>query len=158
LVLSITGLEVVLFQFWISRALRRHAPFLIMMLGTIFFAIGVFMYGLVSSFMMFMIAAVIVCIGEMLFFPTSQAMVASFAPEDMRGRYMAVSGLTWSIPATIGPGAAGYILDNANPHSLWYICGFICIFASIGYFALHLRLRSQPQFGTSKEDPEPASA
>ncbi|MCI0609299.1 MAG: MFS transporter, partial [Anaerolineae bacterium] len=126
LILSITGLEVVLFQFWISRKMRHYAPFLIMMMGTIFFAIGVFMYGVVSNFTMFMIAAIVVCIGEMLFFPTSQALVASFAPEDMRGRYMAVLGLTWSIPATIGPGAAGYILDNTNPSSLWYIGGFIC--------------------------------
>ena len=158
LILSITGLEVVLFQFWISRTIRRYAPFLIMMLGTTFFAIGIIMYGLVSSFSMFMVAAIIVCIGEMLFFPTSQALVANFAPEDMRGRYMAVSGLTWSIPATIGPGAAGYILDNTNPSSLWYIGGIVCVIAAVGYYGLHLRLRSQPQFAPTKEEPEPAPA
>jgi len=116
------------------------------------------MYGLVSNFMMFMVAAIVVCIGEMLFFPTSQALVASFAPEDMRGRYMAVSGLTWSIPATIGPGAAGYVLDHYNPSSLWYIGGFICIIAAFGYYSLHLRLRSQPQFAPPKEEAEPALA
>ena len=158
LILSITGLEVVLFQFWISRIIRRYAPFLIMMLSTTFFAIGIIMYGLVSSFSMFMVAAIIVCIGEMLFFPTSQALVANFAPEDMRGRYMAVSGLTWSIPATIGPGAAGYILDNTNPSSLWYFGGIICVIAAVGYYCLHLRLRSQPQFAPTKEEPEPAPA
>jgi MFS family permease len=153
LILSVTGLEVVLFQFWISRTIRRYAPFLIMMLGTIFFAIGVFMYGLVSNFTMFMVAAIVVCIGEMLFFPTSQTLVASFAPEDMRGRYMAIAGLTWSIPATIGPGAAGYILDHYNPSYLWYIGGFVCIISAFGYYSLHLRLRSQPQFAPPKEEP-----
>ena len=158
LILSITGLEVVLFQFWISRTVRSYAPFLIMMISTIFFAIGVFMYGLVSSFTMFILAAIVVCVGEMLFFPTSQALVASFAPEDMRGRYMAISGLTWSIPATIGPGAAGYVLDHYNPSFLWYIGGLICIIAAFGYYSLHLRLRSRPQFAPAKEDPEPASA
>ncbi|HET9906607.1 MAG TPA: MFS transporter, partial [Anaerolineales bacterium] len=158
LILSITGLEVVLFQFWISRKIRRHAPFLIMMLSTIFFAIGVFMYGLVSSFAMFVVAAIIVCIGEMLFFPTSQALVAGFAPEDMRGRYMAISGLTWSLPAAIGPGAAGYILDNANPNLLWQIGGYICILAAIGYYALHLRLRSHPQFSPVKDEVEASPA
>ena len=156
LILSITGLEVVLFQFWISRTIRRHPPFFIMMLGTIFFAIGVFMYGLFSTFTMFMVAAVVVCIGEMLFFPTSQALSVSFATEDMRGRYMALSGLTWSIPSTIGPAAAGYLLDNTNPNSLWYIGGLICVVAAIGYYLLHLRLRSQPQFAPLKEEPEPA--
>ena len=158
LILSITGLEVVLFQFWISRTIRRYPSFLIMMLGTIFFAIGIFMYGMVSTFVMFMIAAVVVCIGEMLFFPTSQALAVTFSPENMRGRYMAFSGLTWSIPSTIGPGVAGYIFDNYSPHVLWYIGGFICIIATIGYYALHLRLRYQPQFAPLKEDTEPASA
>lgn len=158
LILSITGLEVVLFQFWISRTIRRHPPFFIMMLSAIFFAIGVFMYGLVSSFMMFIVAAVVVCIGEMLFFPTSQALAVSFAPEDMRGRYMAVSGLTWSIPATIGPAAAGYILDNTNPNFLWYIGGFICVIAAIGYFSLHLLLRFEPQFSPVKEEQEATPA
>ena len=158
LILSITGLEVVLFQFWISRTVRRYAPFLIMMISTIFFAIGVFMYGLVSDFTMFILAAIVVCVGEMLFFPTSQALVASFAPEDMRGRYMAISGLTWSIPATIGPGAAGYVLDHYNPSFLWYIGGLICIIAAFGYYSLHLRLRSRPQFAPAQEDPEPAPA
>src|SRR4030095_7191805 len=61
LILSITGLEVVLFQFWISHTIRRYAPFLIMMLSTIFFAIGVFMYGLASNFTMFTVASIVVC-------------------------------------------------------------------------------------------------
>jgi len=145
-ILSITGLEVVIFQFWISRTIRRRPAFLIMALSTFIFAIGFFMYGLVSSFILFAFAAVIVCLGEMLFFPTSSALAANFAPEDMRGRYMAVSGLVWSIPATIGPAAAGIIMDNYNPNLVWYIGGFICIISGIGYYALHLKLGGQQRF------------
>jgi len=43
-----------------------------MMLGAGIFAVGVFMYGIVTGFVMFVIAAIIVCIGEMFYFPTSQ--------------------------------------------------------------------------------------
>ena len=145
-ILSITGLEVVIFQFWISRTIRRRPAFLMMALSTFIFAIGFFMYGMVSSFMLFIVAAVIVCLGEMLFFPTSSALAANFAPEDMRGRYMAVSGLVWSIPATVGPAAAGIIMDNYNPNLVWYIGGVICIISGIGYYALHLKLGNQQRF------------
>jgi MFS family permease len=145
-ILSITGLEVVVFQFWISRTIRRRPAFLIMTLSTFIFAIGFFMYGMVSSFILFAFTAVIVCLGEMLFFPTSSALAANFAPKDMRGRYMAVSGLVWSIPATIGPAAAGIIMDNYNPNLVWYIGGVICIISGIGYYALHLRLGGQQRF------------
>jgi len=46
-ILSITGLEVVFFQFWISRTINRRPAFLMMALSTLIFAIGFFMYGVV---------------------------------------------------------------------------------------------------------------
>ena len=146
IILSITGLEVVLFQFWISRRIRHRPPFLMMMVGTGIFAIGVFLYGIVSGFVMFVIAAIIVCIGEMFFFPTSQVVAAGFAPKEMRGRYMAIAGFITSVPNAIGPGAAGYILDHLDPHLLWYIGGFVCIVSALGYFSLHLILGNQERF------------
>jgi MFS family permease len=145
-ILSTTGLEVVVLQFWISRSIRRRPAFLMMAFSAFIFAIGFFMYGIVSSFILFTVAAVIVCLGEMFFFPTSSALAANFAPEDMRGRYMAVSGLVWSIPATIGPAVAGYIIDNYNPNLVWYIGGLICLLSAVGYYALHLKLGEQKRF------------
>ena len=145
-ILSITGLEVVLFQFWISRRIRHRPPFLMMMVGAAIFAVGVFLYGIVSGFVMFVIAAIIVCIGEMFYFPTSQVVAAGFAPKEMRGRYMAIAGFITSVPNAIGPGAAGYILDHLDPHLLWYIGGFLCILSALGYFALHLKLGDQERF------------
>lgn len=40
----------------------------------------------------------------------------NIALEDMRGRYMAVFGLTWGFPAIFGPRLVGLILDNMNPN------------------------------------------
>lgn len=155
-ILSITGIEVVLFQFWISRMIRYRPPFLMMTLGAAIFAVGVFMYGMVTGFMMFMAAAIIVCIGEMFYFPTSQVLAAGFAPKDMRGRYMALAGLAWSIPSTLGPGAAGYVLDNYDPHLLWYIGGFLCLASAMGYFSLHMKLGAQERFVPPPPEKEPA--
>jgi len=158
IILSITGLEVVLFQFWISRMIRHRPPFLMMMLGAGIFAIGMFMYGIVSGFVMFVIAAVIVCIGEMFYFPTSQAVAAGFAPKEMRGRYMAIAGFISSVPNAIGPGAAGYVLDHLDPHLLWYIGGSLCILSALGYFGLHLKLGAQERFVRTAPKKEPAIA
>ena len=73
---------------------------------------------------MFIVAMVIITIGEMIVSPVAQALVAGFAPEDMRGRYMAVSGFSWGIPFAVGPYFAGLIIDGPNPHYLWYVAGF----------------------------------
>ena len=80
---------------------------------------------------------VIITIGEMIVSPFQQSLVASFAPEDMRGRYMAVSGLTWSIAFTIGPYFAGLILDSANPNLLWAFCGLLGMMATLGFTVLN---------------------
>jgi MFS family permease len=69
--------------------------------------------------------------------PFQQSLVASFAPEDMRGRYMAVSGLTWSISFTVGPYFAGLLLDSANPTWLWIFCGLVGILATLGFIVLN---------------------
>jgi MFS family permease len=71
-----------------------------------------------------------------------QALVASFAPEDMRGRYMAVSGFSWGIPFAIGPYLAGLIIDGPNPDYLWYCAGFIGLLSALGFLALN-RMRSK---------------
>jgi MFS family permease len=150
--LSISGLEVVLFQFWISRTIRKFAPFLMMMLGALFLAAGFGMMGFVGGFVLFLVAVIVITIGEMIFYPTGQVLAANFAPEEMRGRYMAVYGLAWAIPATIGPAAAGLILDHYNPNLLWYIGGVLCALAAAGFYALHIWLGAQRRFVPAEQE------
>ena len=44
---------------------------------------------------------VIITVGEMIVMPVSMALAARFAPEDMRGRYMSIYGLSWGIASGI---------------------------------------------------------
>ena len=129
-----------------------------MALGTLFYMVGFSMFGFVTAYWLFASAIVIITIGEMVIMPTSQALAANFAPEEMRGRYMAVFGLTWMIPATLGPGSAGVILDNYNPNLLWYIGGLLCLVSAFAYYGLHLRLGSQKRFSPSALEEAPSSA
>ncbi len=135
--LSLNAVIVVLFQFWVARKLEKYKPMLMMAAGSLLYAIGFAMYGFVPTFALFAIAMIIITIGEMIVSPFQQSMVASFAPEDMRGRYMAASGLTWSIAFTIGPYFAGLILDSSNPNLLWIICGVIGMMATLGFIVLN---------------------
>jgi MFS family permease len=144
--LTSSAITVVLFQFGVTRAVKNRPPFLMMALGTVFYAIGFSMFGLISAYVLFVLAIVIITVGEMIIMPTSQALAANFAPVDMRGRYMAVFGLSWAIPSTIGPGAAGLILDNFNPNLLWYVGGALCVVSALSFFGLQLRLGTQKRF------------
>lgn len=150
--LSLSGLQVVLFQFWISRTIRIYPPFLMMTLGALFLMVGFGIIGFVSEIVLFMLAILIITFGEMIFYPTGQVLAVSFAPVNMRGRYMAIYSLAWAIPATIGPAAAGLILDHYNPDLLWYLGGILCVVAAIGFYALHLWLGRQERFAPVKPE------
>ncbi len=144
--LTTSAIVVILFQFTVTRVIKNRAPFKIMALGTLFYMLGFSMFGFVSAYWLFALAIVVITIGEMIIMPTIQAVASNFAPEQMRGRYMAVFGLTYMIPATIGPGAAGVILDNYNPNLLWYIGGALCAVSALAYLGLHARLGGQARF------------
>ena len=156
--MSTSAITVILFQFWLTRKIKHQPPFLMMAFGTVFYVIGFTLFGLVTTFILFALNIVIITIGEMIVVPTSQALVAGFAPEEMRGRYMAVSGLSWAIPSTIGPAAAGYILDNYNPNLLWYIGGILCGLSVLAYYLLHLRLGNRQEFSPVEDEALPLAA
>jgi MFS family permease len=156
--MTTSAITVVLFQFWVSRMIKYRPPFLMMAIGTVFYMIGFALFGVVTAYFLFALNIVIITIGEMIVVPTSQAIATNFAPEAMRGRYMATFGLSWAIPSTIGPGAAGYILDNYNPDLLWYIGGALCALSVLAYYALHLRLGGNPEFAPAKEEGVPIAA
>ncbi len=138
-ILSLNAAMVVLFQFPITRRISKYRPMSIMVIGTLFYAFGFGMYGFVSIFAMFLVAMVIITIGEMLVSPVSQAIVARLAPEDMRGRYMATYGFSWIIPAAIGPLFAGVVMDNLDPRWVWYAAGIIGLIAAGAFYLLELR-------------------
>ena len=146
LLLTTSAIVVVLLQFWVSRRIKIRPPFLMMVVGALFYMVGFGMFGVVATYPLFLLAIIIVTVGEMIVVPTSQALAAHFAPEEMRGRYMAAFGLSWTIPATLGPGVAGYILDHFNPNLLWLGGGVLCLASAISFLALHTRLGLQPQF------------
>jgi MFS family permease len=149
-----SAITVILFQFQTTRLIKNRPAFLMMGLGTLFYMIGFGLFGFVSTFFLFATAIVIITVGEMIIMPTSSALAANFAPEDMRGRYMAVYGLAWTIPATIGPSAAGLIIDNYNPNLLWYIGSGICAFTVLSFYGLHLWLGKCDRFMTQKSGEE----
>lgn len=145
-ILNMSAVTVILFQLWTSRLIRGRPPFLMMALGSLFYMVGFGMYGFVSLYVLFLVAMIIVTIGEMIVMPTSAALAANFAPEAMRGRYMAIFEFTFAFPAAIGPAAAGYVLDNFDRNLLWFIGGILCAAAALAFYALHLRLGKREGF------------
>jgi len=143
---------VVLFQFMITRRISKRPPMLILALGSLLYVIGFGMYGFVNVYLMFMLAMVIITIGEMVIIPIAQAYVGNAAPEDMRGRYSGVMGFSWMIPWMIGPLLAGLIMDNGDPNWVWYGSAILGMIASLGF--LWLRKSHEQGWIPATENPK----
>ena len=147
--LTSSAVTVICFQIWTMRVIKVQPPFLMMALGTLFYLVGFGMFGVFTAYWLFVLAVVIITVGEMIVVPTSQTLAAGFARIDMRGRYMAAFGLSLSIPAAVGPFAAGIVLDNYRPNLLWYLAALLCAISAAGFYALHVTLGAQPRFAAA---------
>jgi MFS family permease len=138
------ALMVVFLQIFVTRITKRYRPLPVMMVGAIFYALGVGSVALGHSFVGFWISIVIMTIGELVLMPTSSTYVAGLAPPDMRGRYMSVAGLTWSAAAGVGPLLGGYLNDNIAPSATWYGGFLIGIMGILGFLILSRRQAKVP--------------
>ncbi|MGD2143578.1 MAG: MFS transporter [Anaerolineae bacterium] len=138
-VLSLNAGMVVLLQFPIARRISPYRPLLVMAAGMALYAIGFGMYGLVGSYALFFVAVATLTTGEMMTAPVSQSLVSRLAPEDMRGRYMAVYGFSWVIPASVGPTLAGLVMDYGDPRWVWYGTFVIALIAAAVFVMLQRR-------------------
>ena len=135
--LSMNAVMVVVFQLWLTKKMSKYSPMKVMAIGTLFYMVGFGMYGFISDTYLFFIAMAIITIGEMIEMPIGQTAAAFFAPEDKRGRYMAVFGFHWAIPNLFAILVAGLIWENIGPNWVWYIAGILSLFAAIGFWLLH---------------------
>jgi MFS family permease len=139
--MSMNAAMVVLFQFWITRRIKKYQPMLLMVTATVLYGIGFSMFGFIDTFGFFMLAMAIITVGEMVHIPTSQALVAYFAPEEMRARYMAAFGFTWAIPNAIAPTLAGLIMDNYDPSWVWYLGGLLSVVSAGAFLFLYSKTK-----------------
>jgi MFS family permease len=68
--------------------------------------------------------------GEMVTMPMVSAYVANLAPADMRGRYLGVSGLTWSLALILGPGLGMKLFSYSEP-MYWLASSLISVIAAV---------------------------
>ncbi len=118
-VMTTNAAMVVLFQFPITRATARAPRLVLMTAGALLYAVGVGGVALGSSFEHFILAMAVTTLGEMVITPTATSVTADLAPTNMRGRYMSVIGLTWSLAFAIGPVLGGLVSDQFAPRLLW---------------------------------------
>ena len=136
LIPTTNALMVVFLQVLVTQWTKQHPPLRMIALGMFFYAIGVGSVVLGTGFWGFWISMVVITIGELIIVPTSSTFVANLAPPDMRGRYMSIYSLTWSLSIGIGPLLGGFLSDSFGPPATWIGGLVIGLVSTITFFII----------------------
>jgi MFS family permease len=71
-----------------------------------------------AAALVFVLAAIGFGLASCFHGPTQAALVADLAPARLRGRYMALSSMSWEVGFVVGPAVGGFVLA-AEPLALW---------------------------------------
>jgi len=139
------ALMVVFLQVLVTQWTKKHSPLRMIALGMSFYAVGVGSVILGTGFWGFWMSMVIISIGELIIVPTASTFVANLAPADMRGRYMSIYGLTWSLSIGIGPLLGGFLSDSFGSVATWYGGFVIGVISTAIFFLIERTLYRQPE-------------
>jgi len=134
--LSLNGALVVFCELPLTTITRRFAATRVIATGYLLAGTGLALIAFGHSVPFLASCITLYTLGEMTSMPVASAYVADLAPPAIRGRYMGIYGLTWTLALIVGP-ALGMQLFSAGPAILWLACGVVGATAAV--FALNAK-------------------
>lgn len=140
-VLAISAVTLVIGQ-PLLRTLRKTDDFRVMGIGYLLLAVGLLANGFATTLPLFLAAAVVWSVGDLLLLGRAYTIVAAIAPEEARGRYLAAYGISWGIAGAIAPVAGSQLFAHLGPAGLWTTCAITSVV--LAAFQPLLRRRLSP--------------
>ncbi|HWR83177.1 MAG TPA: MFS transporter [Candidatus Deferrimicrobium sp.] len=139
---TLNGLLVVALQIPLTRFLSRYALTSQLACGAFLYAVGYAMVGFFVGFPYFILAILVVTLGEMFMSPPSLALTSRLAPPGRMGRYMGVFGFFVTSGWSFGPLYGGLILDGLgnSPALAWLAISSLALVPCVGYLLFRRRL------------------
>ncbi|HOK22629.1 MAG TPA: MFS transporter [Candidatus Hydrothermia bacterium] len=124
---SINGFMVVFFQIVLIKFVNLVGYKRGLIIGSVLYSIGYFLFSFASKFWHFSIGVVILTLGEMLAMPLLTTITSMMAPENKRGLYIGFLGFIDGLSLAIAPMIGGILVDAffEIPVLIWgIIAGF----------------------------------
>ncbi len=141
LLLTTNGLMVVFLQYPIASKLSKLPKAKLLITGSLLHTLGYLSFGWQGAFAVSIFAMAVITLGEIIHAPASLAVVGELAPQQYRGRYMGIFGLTQILGISISPLLGGIILDAFpfQPFMIWGSIAALGIVAAFGYYLWSVR-------------------
>lgn len=127
----VNPITVTLFQLRLTRRVERYSPVPRLVIAMLLMGLP-FLFLSVSASIPVVAALIFVfVIGEMLWVPTSQAIVARLSPPDLRGAYMGAFSSTGSIAFAVAPLLGLSVRSAAGDTTMWSAFALISVIAAV---------------------------
>lgn len=140
---GINGLLVVLAQVPVTRLLNKTRLTTQLILGSIIYAVGYTLTGMVSTFFLFALTICVVTLGEITMSPPSLTLTSRMSPRGRTGRYMGIYGFVTAAGWSFGPLYGGLILDrlaHGSPALAWMAISSLALLSALGYYLFQKNL------------------
>jgi MFS family permease len=101
------------------HATRRHRPVVNQSLAGVLFAVGFGMIFWINSFAMFLVAAFVWTIGEILAVTNANVYIVNHTPSSHRGRFNSIIPLIMGTGFALSPALVGAYIEVASLRSVW---------------------------------------
>jgi predicted MFS family arabinose efflux permease len=141
--LAINPIVVVLFQIRLTARVGRVSEFIRLAVGIAAMGLPFLLVTVSTALPLLVLMLLLFVLGEMLWGPPSQSLIARLAPEDMRGAYFGASSAMWPTAFALGPLLGLQVRAALGDTAMW------CSIAIIGALAIVLYAAAERVAGRS---------
>ncbi|MFD9565087.1 MDR family MFS transporter [Streptomyces sp. NPDC059994] len=141
-VMAVNAIVIVIVQPLTGPLLTRQDHSHVLIGGILVLGLGFGSTALVSTPLGYACTVALWTLGEIAVSSVNQAVIASIAPEPLRGRYYGLYGMAWSTAMLTAP-LVGTQLLAWGPGQLWGTCAFLCLCAATGQWLLIPTIRAR---------------
>ena len=100
-------------------------------IGYVLLATGLIASAFAHTLLVFLLAAVLWSLGDLFLLTRYLTQASGLAPDNARGRYLAIFGLSWGIATTIAPITVTQLLETAGPTGLWLTSAAVALVLAV---------------------------
>ncbi len=130
LLLGFNGLLVIVMEVPLTTWVRRKSLPLVLGAGYLLIGFGYASNAFLGTATLMVLGMFVFTLGEMIIAPLQSAHIAELAPQRLRGRYMGIYSLVWSLGLMTAPWL-GTMAFQRDPNILWAACALLGILAAI---------------------------
>lgn len=139
-IMAMNGLLIVLVEMPMIVYFERKGLLKMMTLGTAIIGLSYFLFLPANHIAWIWMATILFTIGEVFSLPFATTVVLNRSTDKLRGRYMAMYGMAFSLCHIVSPAFGMFVADNFNFPMLWITIGILMLFVAYGFYSLHNQL------------------